>query len=98
MLFYPFYDSWKRSAMNDFEIPADNSLLKDIEKAKKEWEYAQKRFNDVSEPDMVDYVIFYIIAAERRYMYLLNKYKTIQKEENRKLPKKLLAEIDEKEE
>lgn len=64
----------------------DANILKEIETAKNEWEYALKRFNDVSEPDVVDYIVYYIIAAERRYMYLLNRYKTI-KEEERNRPK-----------
>jgi len=59
----------------------DDNFLKEINTAKNEWEYALKRFNDVSEPEVVDYIVYYIIAAERRYMYLLNRYKGIQEEE-----------------
>ncbi len=60
------------------KIQQKNLLSEDIKEAKKEWEYALKRFNDVSDPEVVDYIIYYIIAAERRYMYLLNKYKDTQ--------------------
>lgn len=82
MLFYIFDGLNKKIPINN-QIN-DTNILKEIDKAKNEWEYALKRFNDVSEPDVVDYIVYYIIAAERRYMYLLNRYKNIKEEERNK--------------
>lgn len=79
MLFYIFDGLNKKTPINS---PInDINILIEIDKAKNEWEDALKRFNDVSEPDVVDYIVYYIIAAERRYMYLLNRYKSIKDEE-----------------
>jgi len=61
-------------------INSPEQLLEEIEKVKKEWNIALERFHEVSEPEAVDFMIYYILAAERRYMYLLNKYKHLQKE------------------
>ena len=44
-----------------------------VEQAKQEWQDAKKRFNEVSDPDLVDYAIYALEAAERRYIYLLKK-------------------------
>lgn len=69
------FDSLGKKQRDNEAKTKEEILLNEIELAKKEWDYAQKRFNDVSDPEMVDYIVYYIIAAERRYMYLLNKYK-----------------------
>lgn len=81
----------KKSALANQDIPMHEYFIKEIENAKKEWEYALKRFNDVSDPVVVDYIVYYIIAAERRYMYLLNKYKEILKDGNGRI----LEEVNE---
>lgn len=44
-----------------------------VEQAKQEWQDAKRRFNEVSDPDLVDYAIYALEAAERRYVYLLKK-------------------------
>lgn len=58
----------------DHNIIYEN-IFNEVAKAKKEWEQAQNRFNEVNDPEAIDYAIYYIIAAERRYMYLINKNK-----------------------
>jgi len=52
--------------------------LQEIELAKMEWNRALQQFHEVSEPEAVDFIIYYILAAEKRYMYLLNKYKELK--------------------
>ncbi|WP_425059259.1 hypothetical protein SCACP_39390 [Sporomusa carbonis] len=44
-----------------------------IEQARREWLYAQEYYNMVTDPDLVDYAVFLIKAAERKYVYLLRK-------------------------
>lgn len=41
--------------------------------AKQEWLSAVEYFHEVSEPDLVDYAVYSLHAAERKYMYLLDK-------------------------
>lgn len=53
----------------------NKSQLPDLEtavvEARNEWLTAQRFFECVSEPDLVDQAIYSIEAAERKYMYLL---------------------------
>ncbi|WP_313342411.1 YaaL family protein [Sedimentibacter sp.] len=51
-------------------------LYVSLENAKKEWEEAKNIFENVSEPDLVDYAIYNIEAAEKKYVYLLRKIKS----------------------
>jgi hypothetical protein len=54
-----------------------NELIEAIDKAKKEWVNTQLVFNWVEEPELVDYAVYAMEAAERRYIYLLNKAKKL---------------------
>lgn len=42
-----------------------------IKKAHRDWEVALNNFNFCTDQDMIDYSIFHIEAAEKRYMCLL---------------------------
>lgn len=44
-----------------------------VEQARVDWLQARAFFDNVTEPDLVDYAIYYIEAAERKYMYLLKQ-------------------------
>jgi len=46
-----------------------------IESAKRQWIDAQIYFDNVSDPELVDYAIHMMEASETKYMYLLNKAK-----------------------
>jgi hypothetical protein len=46
-------------------------MLTLIEEARREWLNAQRYFDSVSDPDLVDHAILLRQAAEKRYMYLL---------------------------
>lgn len=46
-----------------------------VNQAREEWQNARKLFNDVSDPDLIDYAIFREEAARRRYIYLLKQAK-----------------------
>lgn len=47
-----------------------------IENAKKEWEDAKNIFENVTQPDLVDYAIYKVEAAEQKYVYLLKQFKS----------------------
>lgn len=68
-----------KSIIENFKLkkestPKDEMFL-NIENAKKEWEDAKNIFENVSEPDLVDYAIYKVEAAEQKYIYLLRQYK-----------------------
>ena len=53
----------------------NNDLYINIENAKREWEDAKNIFENVSQPDLVDFAIYKVEAAERKYVYLLRQIK-----------------------
>jgi hypothetical protein len=48
-------------------------LLEAVHAARQEWHAAQSYFESVSDPELVDYAIYKIEAAKRKYMYLLKE-------------------------
>lgn len=50
-------------------------MFKVIEEARKEWEDAHNLFEHVEDPDLVDYVIYTMQAAEKKYVYLYKQAK-----------------------
>ena len=46
-----------------------------MEEARQEWQSAKERFDQISDPDLIDHAIYDLEAAERRYVYLLKKAK-----------------------
>lgn len=52
-----------------------NDIYINIENAKREWEDAKNIFENVSQPDLVDYAIYKVEAAEKKYIYLLRQIK-----------------------
>lgn len=56
-----------------------------VEEARQEWQMAISRFNQVTEPDLVDHAIYVMQGAERKYTYLLKK----ARQEGYRLPDKL---------
>lgn len=47
-------------------------LVDSVHAAQQEWHAAQTYFENVSEPELVDYAIYKLETARRKYMYLLN--------------------------
>lgn len=46
-------------------------LALELEEARNQWHNAQSVYNEVSDPALIDAVIYQVMAAERRYEYLL---------------------------
>ena len=44
-------------------------LVASVHAAKQEWQAAQTYFENVSEPDLVDYAIYKMETARRKYMF-----------------------------
>ncbi|WP_274648522.1 DUF2508 family protein [Paenibacillus humicola] len=53
-------------------------LYEEIGQAKRDWENARRHFEYAMGKDQVDYAVFAIEAAEKRYEMLLRKAKTLQ--------------------
>ena len=47
-----------------------------VEEAKEQWKNMQSVYNEVSDPALIDAVIYQVMAAERRYEYLLRLAKS----------------------
>jgi len=65
-----FFDS----AEEPIQTP-EMRLTEQIREAHQEWVRAQKYFQWVSDPELVDHAIFAEEAARRKYIYLLNQAK-----------------------
>ncbi len=68
-----------KNILEIFKQPQKAEEKKDIyiniENAKREWEDAKNIFENVSQPDLVDYAIYKVEAAEKKYIYLLRQIK-----------------------
>lgn len=51
-------------------------LILELEQAKTQWKNMQSVYNEVSDPALIDTVIYQVMAAERRYEYLLRMAKS----------------------
>jgi hypothetical protein len=70
---------WPRSkAKHEALVSEDKLLLSEIKKAHMEWVVAQKRFDYVTEKDQIDYAIYAMEAAEKRYEMLLRQAKQLK--------------------
>ncbi|MDD2574208.1 MAG: YaaL family protein [Bacillota bacterium] len=65
-----FHGSYEDSVSQE-----NQELISCVKHAMEEWNQAEKFFESVSEPDLIDYAIFRIEASKKRYMYLLKKAK-----------------------
>jgi len=46
-----------------------------LEQAKKDWLCAYRIFDEVTDPELMEYAIYNLKATEKRYMFILNKYR-----------------------
>lgn len=52
-------------------------LLEGIEVAKKEWNDAYNYFNEVTDPELIEYATYLIETTRRKYIYLVRKSKEL---------------------
>ena len=86
----PFLE--EKDLLNDNKNPdkkavAENEenewLYGEIEKARRQWVNCHKYFHSVSDPELIDHASYKIQAARAKYMYLLNKARS-REEDNQK--------------
>jgi len=59
--------------MGLFDARDDLDYRAEIKKAYDDWRGAQNYFENVSDPDLIDFAIYDLEAAKRRYVYMLKK-------------------------
>ncbi|NLJ57743.1 MAG: YaaL family protein [Tissierellia bacterium] len=67
-----------KNIIRNFKVKREtekDEMYINIENAKKEWEDAKNIFENVTQPDLVDYAIYKVEAAEQKYIYLLKQYR-----------------------
>ena len=72
----------------DKQNEENQELIDSVRAAKEEWQAAQVYFENVSEPDLVDFSIYRLEAARRKYMYLLKLARNEGAEDRRILEEK----------
>ncbi|MDU4959541.1 MAG: YaaL family protein [Sporomusaceae bacterium] len=60
--------------VND-KLPAarEPGLFESVEAARRDWLMAQRYYESVSDPELVDHAVYQIQAAEKKYAYLLRE-------------------------
>lgn len=56
------------------EKKGEQGKTEDIRRAMEQWQEAERYFKSVSDTDLVDYAVFEMEAARRKYMLLLKRY------------------------
>ncbi|KXS45815.1 MULTISPECIES: YaaL family protein [unclassified Candidatus Frackibacter] len=56
----------------------DYTIDEELEDARQEWLEAREYFETVNDPDLIDYAIYSLEAAEARYNYLLKEVRRSQ--------------------
>jgi hypothetical protein len=55
---------------------SSSDIYINIENARRDWEFAKNIFENVINPDLIDYAIYNVDATEKRYTYLLKQLKS----------------------
>ncbi|NLM03741.1 MAG: YaaL family protein [Clostridiales bacterium] len=61
--------------MGETNLDKNQEFVEIIRKAREEWQDAERTFQNVSDPDLIDYAIYNMEATKARYTYLLKKAK-----------------------
>jgi hypothetical protein len=57
----------------EFEHQHYEDCFRIVEQARREWQEANMKFEQATDPDLIDSTIYAIESAEKRYVYLLKK-------------------------
>jgi hypothetical protein len=68
----------KKAVVSEAMRSADEMLMQELRKAHLEWSCAQQRLHHVVEDDEIDYAIFALETAEKRYGMLLKQAKAMK--------------------
>lgn len=65
----------------DKEVLESEEMLKNVALAFKEWKERESLFENIDDPELVDYAIYQMEASRLKYVYLLNKLRKIEVKE-----------------
>jgi hypothetical protein len=54
-------------------VVREADLFETVESARQDWLMAQRYYDNVSDPDLVDHAVYQMQAAEKKYAYLLKE-------------------------
>ncbi len=57
-----------------------NEYANDVKKAYAAWQAAENYFENVADPDLIDFAIYDMEAAKKRYVYMLKKAREVHGE------------------
>ena len=72
-----WWANWRRDVDKDREQDEGWSTFLEVRKAKMEWERAYLMFDEAIGQDQIDYAIFILEAAERKYQIHLKHAKSL---------------------
>jgi hypothetical protein len=64
---------FKPPESGEFTFSAVGEYTDDALKALDEWHAAENYFNSISDPDLIEYALYELEAAKRKYEYLMRK-------------------------
>lgn len=62
-----------RMSLVENSMPKEKDFFTIVEEARQEWQAAMINFNHVADQELVDYAVYTLDAAEKKYTYLLKK-------------------------
>lgn len=60
----------------DMEPSAEGEYTDEAKKALEQWHAAENYFNSINDPDLVEYALYEVEAARRKYEYLMRKLRS----------------------
>jgi hypothetical protein len=64
---------FKAPESGEFAFSAVSDYTDDALKALDEWHAAENYFNSITDPDLIEYALYELEAAKRKYEYLMRK-------------------------
>ncbi|MGI5849175.1 MAG: DUF2508 family protein [Christensenellales bacterium] len=58
-----------------------NAYVTEVRKAYADWQAAENYFDNVSDPDLIDFAIYDMEAAKKKYTYMLKKVRESHSED-----------------
>jgi hypothetical protein len=62
--------------VGEYEVSAVSEYTDEAMRALDEWHAAESYFNSIDDPDLVEYALYEVEAARRKYEYLMRKIRS----------------------
>ena len=64
-----------RKRAEDAELSEELATAEDVQRALEDWKAAENFLNEARDPALIEYAIYDVEAARRKYTYMLSKYR-----------------------